>query len=641
MLRVQTLLVGIVLISSMSVLAQEKEVELDPVTVTSTLSSVTASKTGRNIVIIKGDEFSRLPVNSLDDLLRYVPGIEVQQRGPMGAQSDIVIRGGTFQQVLVVIDGVRLNDPNTGHFSSYIPIAPSEIERIEVLKGASSAIYGSDAVGGVIHIITKAFAKRGIPKQQLTLQQTSGEYGLQNFNGGGFFSNDKTAISAGFLSNNATGQLQRGTRGFFHLHTASLSASHNINNQWQIALRSSIDSRDFSAQNFYTRSAADTAREKVQTYWNQLRLAYEKQSNKLSFHFAYKAVEDNYRFNSVITPNNNKSKLFQALTVYEHNFGAATTLVGGAQIQNRQIRSNDRGNHDVKQAAGFALLQQQIGSSFHLSPALRVDWDERSGTELVPQLNLSYKLSKLQLRASAGKTIRQADFTERFNNYNKATVASQSAVGNPDLTAEYSFSYEAGADLFAGKNVKLSGSYFQREYNDLIDYVSTPYNEMPRKANLSPAGTYAFARNIADVSTKGFETDLQYVAQIGNKHSMFATLGLLWVDSKISEVQPSLYLTAYARFLTNFSLRYSAPGYSISVNGLYKNRKPQNGTAFFTELTKDYFLLNAKAEAFILTNKLSAFVQLDNIFDRKYTDVLGTIMPGRWLMGGMKLSLSK
>ncbi len=99
-------------------------------------------------------------MQSIDELLRYVPGVEVQSRGPMGTQADFTIRGGTFQQVLVILDGIRLNDPLTGHFSSYIPISPAEIDRIEVLKGASSAIYGTEAVGGVIHIISKTFATK-------------------------------------------------------------------------------------------------------------------------------------------------------------------------------------------------------------------------------------------------------------------------------------------------------------------------------------------------------------------------------------------------------------------------------------------------------------------------------------------------
>ena len=127
--------------------AQENIIELEPAVITANLDLQKQKETGRNIFVIKGEAFSRLPVHSLDELLRYLPGIEVQQRGPQGSQSDIVIRGGTFQQVLVIIDGVKLNDPLTGHFTSYIPIHPAEIDRIEILKGAASAIYGSDAAG--------------------------------------------------------------------------------------------------------------------------------------------------------------------------------------------------------------------------------------------------------------------------------------------------------------------------------------------------------------------------------------------------------------------------------------------------------------------------------------------------------------
>src|SRR3569833_374875 len=163
---IATGLSGFILLSNLNLAAQENSQQhfndrtesnisdLDPVTITASLTPEKISKTGRNLFIIKGEQFYNLPVNSIDELLRYLPGIEVQARGPMGSQSDFVLRGGTFQQVLVILDGVRLNDPNSGHFTSYIPIVPAEIDRIEILKGASSSIYGSEAVGGVIHIIT-------------------------------------------------------------------------------------------------------------------------------------------------------------------------------------------------------------------------------------------------------------------------------------------------------------------------------------------------------------------------------------------------------------------------------------------------------------------------------------------------------
>jgi iron complex outermembrane receptor protein len=167
--------------------AHAQEIELDPITVTATLSQKRASETGRNITILKGERIKNLPVHSLDELLRYVPGVEIQARGPMGSQSDIVLRGSTFQQVLIILDGMRLNDPITGHFNSYIPIAPSEIERIEILKGASSAIHGADAVGGVINIITKSFAaKQNKENTNISAGISAGEYGFLNADAGFF-----------------------------------------------------------------------------------------------------------------------------------------------------------------------------------------------------------------------------------------------------------------------------------------------------------------------------------------------------------------------------------------------------------------------------------------------------------------------
>src|SRR5690606_4048834 len=155
--------------------------ELDPVTVSASISPVPVSRTGRNVTVVSGESYSVLPVMSVDEFIKYLPGIEVQVRGPGGSQADNVLRGGTLKQVLVILDGIRINDPNTGHFSAYIPVTPSEIDRIEILKGASSALYGSDAVGGVVHIITKAFAaQQNSEIQTLSVGMKIGEYGLRN-----------------------------------------------------------------------------------------------------------------------------------------------------------------------------------------------------------------------------------------------------------------------------------------------------------------------------------------------------------------------------------------------------------------------------------------------------------------------------
>jgi iron complex outermembrane receptor protein len=621
--------------------AQDKEIDLDPVTVTSSLSPLNASKTGRNIFVIKGDRFNTLPVNSIDELLRYLPGMEVQARGPMGAQSDIVMRGGTFQQVLVILDGIRLNDPITGHFNSYIPIAPAEIDRIEVMKGASSAIYGSEAVGGVIHIITKTFAakaKNGAKQKTAAAQITGGQHNLMNAQGGGFISNGKTSVGGAFLTNNADGQQQRGTKGYFNLNTASVSLSHFFNDNLRIAFRSGYDDRKFSAQNFYTTFASDTAKERVKSNWNHLNLTYQKQNNRFSVDAGLKTADDKYAFNSIAAPNLNKSKLWQVLIKNEHRFNSKTIINTGVQFINRNISSNDRGKHNESQVAGFALLNYNAVSGFNVSPALRVDWNEQRGTELVPQIALSYKIAKLQLRGSAGKTIRDADFTERYNNYNKVLVTS-GRIGNPDLLAESSFSYEAGADFFANKNLKISSTFFQRFHKKLIDYVTTPYAQMPRKQNLSPTGTYALAKNIAEVAFIGVETDIQYSHSFNEKNSLWGSIGAVWTDASNSEGASAFYLSSFAKFLTNFNLVFTTPRFNISTNGIYKQREPQTATAIKANLSSNYFVLNSKAEVMIVKNKLGIFTQVDNIFDKSYSDLLGAQMPGRWLMFGAKFTL--
>ena len=633
--------------STFAIKAQEQEIELDPITVTSSLQQVKSSRSGRNIVVIKGEQLVNTPVHSVDDLLRYVPGVEVQARGPMGAQSDFVIRGGTFQQVLVILDGNRINDPNTGHFSSYIPIAPAEIDRIEIVKGGSSAIYGSDAVGGVIHIITKTFAAKNKPAvKEFNSQVVVGEYELSNINAGGFFNNNKTAIGGGILSNNTAGQPQRGTRGFVHMNSASLSLNQQVGSNWQIGARSAYDKRDFSAQNFYTVLKMDTASEKVKTFWNSLRVAYQKENNSFSFDAGYRSTTDVFFFTPRTLPNESRSRLFQWLGVYEHRFSDRSIVSTGAQYQTRNIKSNDRGNHGVDQAAAFVTLNQQVTPAFIVNPALRIDWHELGGTELVPQLSLSYRLHTLQLRANGGKTIRYADFTEQYNNYNKPPyVRSGNRIGNPALEAETSFSYEGGLDWFATNGVKLSATYFSRDYDKLIDYVLTPYSDMPRQDNLMPGGTFYLAKNIAAVTTRGAEADLLFQKKFGNRHSLLTNVGYVYLKSGSDNNTRSLYVSSHARHLANFTIRYATPLFAISTNGIYKKRSTQeqkeSASLIAAELTPSYFVMNVRCEVLLMENLVSVFGQVDNVFDRQYSDLLGATMPGRWIMGGIRISLTK
>ncbi|QNA43037.1 TonB-dependent receptor plug domain-containing protein [Lacibacter sediminis] len=620
--------------------AQQKEIELDPITVTASLTPVSASKTGRNILIIKGDVLQKLPVQSIDELLRYVPGVEVQSRGPMGAQADFTIRGGTFQQVLVILDGIRLNDPLTGHFSSYIPISPAEIDRIEVLKGASSAIYGTEAVGGVIHIISKTFAaKKNTNGHKINAQLTAGDFGLFNAQAGAFIHQKNTTASVGVITNNTKGQQLRGTKGYFNLTTISASVKQALSENTSVAYRFGYDDRDFNAQNFYTTFLSDTATESVISRWHHLKFMHKKNKHSFSFDAGYKEANDVYRFRKAVSANVNNSSLFQALALHDYKINDNSTITSGVQFISRKIVSNDRGNHEVSNAGAFVVLNQKIGKALQLNPALRVDWNERAGWELIPQLNASYRYESFLFRGSVGRTTRDADFTERFNNYQRSPVPSGQRIGNPDLISEASLSYEVGADYYLNSSLKISTTWFERFQQNLIDYVFTSYANMPRQVNLVPGGNYFLANNIDKVNTTGIETDVQYTHEFSDKHSLSGGLGFVWMRSRSSDTIPSLYVSNHARELINFNVMYRYKKIAVSTNGLFKARRPQSIAAPFVPISANYFILNTRVDLFLLKDKLGVFVQADNIFNRRYSDLLGSIMPTRWVMGGIKVNL--
>lgn len=625
--------------SALLVTAQQDSLELENVILTANQSLQQQKESGRNVFTIKGESMTLLPVHSIDELLRYLPGIEVQQRGPQGAQSDITIRGGTFQQVLVIIDGVKLNDPLTGHFSNYIPINPAEIDRIEILKGAASAIYGSEAVGGVVHIITKTFTSHTTPPKRIIKGRVvAGEYRLLNADAYGRWSDKATIISGGITTNNAKGQPLRGTTGFFHLTTANIAFYQQLKKNWTLRLRTAVDSRKFNAQNFYTTFASDTSDEKVNSWWSHLNLNKKTRKGSLNFDAAYKKLRDQYWFRPSAIPNDNKTNLFTTQLYYTSALSKNHHYTTGAQLHRKQISSNDRGNHQLWHGAAYAILRHQLNNNFYLNESIRLDWDESYGVVFVPQINMAWSPSKLTLRAAAGKSIRDADFTERYNNYNKILVTS-GRIGNPDLAAEYSWNIEIGADYHASPNLKISSTLFYRNHTNLIDWANTSYADMPRKENLSPTGSYALAKNVENVKTSGAELDLVYSKKISERTNLLATLGFTWLRSENKDSIPSFYISSHAKYLVNFSTAYTVKSFLFSLTGLYKNRNEQKAAAITAAITPSYFILNAKIGYQLPGKSGRLFVQADNLFDTQYSDLLGSQMPGRWLSGGFEIAL--
>jgi len=628
------LLAGLLCSLSISVLAQNTQ--LSDVVVTASMLPQQEKETGRNIVSIKGSSLQNLPISSIDELLKYLPGIETQQRGPAGTQSNIIIRGGTFQQVLVIIDGIRINDPLTGHFNSYIPLHPEDINRIEIIKGAASAIYGSDAIGGVVNIITNGLQQKN--NHKLSVGSKWGSYNSRSNNFWWGVQKEKWKLSVSSQQNKADGENLRGTSGYYNNSFYAANFNYAFASNWKLHILYANDSRDFNAQNFYTTFKSDTASEIVKSNWTQMGLSKQYTHKIVKFDVAYKNLSDRFRFNPAGSFNENKTSLFVAQGSVQFTRNTNHQIVTGAQWIHKKIRSNDRGNHDLAHGAAFLIATHKLPKNIFINESLRIDWDQNYGWIIIPQINGSWVNGNLTTRASIGKGVRDADFTERYNNYNKSIVTSGS-IGNPYLQAEKSWSYELGADYRMGPNFKWGATLFMRDQNNLIDWTPTPYPMMPRQSNLVINGSYSLATNVSSVKTKGIETDLTYNKKWGEDYELNLSTGLVWLSSTSPNKTPSFYISSHARFLWNEQIIFRARKLQLSINSVYKIRNAQTASAINAALSPNYFLVNSKCAYLFNKRKGNVFLEVTNLTNTAYSDLLGAIMPSRWIAAGFQLTL--
>ncbi|MBC8124484.1 MAG: TonB-dependent receptor, partial [Candidatus Kapabacteria bacterium] len=126
-----------------------------PIVVTAARIPLELTSVARTVDVLQSTDLLRLPARSIQDALVFVPGVDLRSRGPYGAQSDVSIRGGSYEQTTVLLNGMRLTDPQTGHHQLNLPLAPLDIDRIEIVKGGASRLFGPGAMDGVVNIVTR------------------------------------------------------------------------------------------------------------------------------------------------------------------------------------------------------------------------------------------------------------------------------------------------------------------------------------------------------------------------------------------------------------------------------------------------------------------------------------------------------
>jgi iron complex outermembrane receptor protein len=441
------------------------EVKLDSISVTASRISSSVSESGKNVSVITQDDIQKMPVTSVDDLLRSLPGVNINSRQGFGVQADVGIRGSTFSQVLFMLDNVPLNDPLTAHFNTNIPVSLSEIGQIELVRGPASASYGADAVGGVVHIKTRSYLRSQIEAGENLQTNVFADIGAGQHNlltgDLGFDLNKKrwrfsTSVrhvsSDGETLDNpgfATGVSDQETyNNYFEMTSYTASLSYRLSDYLTLYTRGGFDDRDFSARYFYTRNEFDQSEEQINSRWGLGALTFEKDAHRSEFNLSYRNVDDTFDFWPGTLPANEHTtdQLFLNLSHQYELTGASVSnrfnyirLMAGGQYLDKQIESTDRGDHHTDMGGIYAIGTFSWVNGLNVTASARLQFDSIASTEFLPQLSASYSVGDITFRSSAGRAIRVGDFTERYISSQIPNLTPGRNIGNPDLQPERSW----------------------------------------------------------------------------------------------------------------------------------------------------------------------------------------------------------
>lgn len=435
------------------------------VVVTGVFQPVSLDEIDRSVSVLPARDMNLL-LGSLADLLRLDPSLDLQSRVPDGVESDLSIRGSTFGQTLVLLDGQRLNDVQTGHHDMDIPVPLDSIDRVEVLRGSGSALYGSDASGGVINVITTppedqemrlrlSAGNDGINQQRISLAGASG--GLS----------EQVAAARDFSSG------FRPDRDYRNLQLAS--TTRLLTSLGASALTLAYMDRPFGADQFY---GPYPSWEDTKTWWLGYRQALGK---KTRFDFAWRRHSDLFvlvRDNPALYTNHHHDQDFQTSLRRTDRPAANATFSYGIDAIHESIVSNNLGIHARSRGAAFAAADFRALKRFSLSIAVREEVYRNFSAELSPSIAGGAWLTRqLKLRASASRAFRVPTYTDLY-------YSDPASQGNPHLLPERAWTYEAGLDWSPCARVRAGVTVFERRERNGIDYYQAAPNAVWRALNI-------------------------------------------------------------------------------------------------------------------------------------------------------------
>ena len=575
--------------------------QLDEVVLLSSRIDLPLQLNSRSIQILNSETLMSMGVVSVAEALQQFSGIDIRQRGIRGMQADLYIRGGSFDQTLLLIDGIKLDDAQTGHHTlNFLP--PLElVERIEILKGPAARIFGQNAFTGAINIVTKkADAEAG----RIGLQ--AGSFGQLNTSITYENSNQKTNLIAQYTRASSEGYRFNTD---FKNHTIFLKSGLFQQSSLPLDLIVFFSGRKFGANGFYASPEAKDQYEETEAGLFALQTKLYKGNWLLKPRLYWRRGQDHYLYIRTRPEVYENWHLTHKVGMsFDASYTSGLGVTGmGLDLSRVSISSTNLG--DRERGLVTLFLEQQftfLNGAIDLTPGIALNAYTDFGIFAYPGVDLGFVLSpKWRLYGNLGTTYRIPTYTDLY-------YSDRTTLGNPNLKPEEAFSKEVGL-RYTGEGFQIYTAYFNRKAKNLIDYVKFNESDLWQ------------ATNLRELITTGGEMELSYRFRL-RKQNQNIRLGYTYLIDDLIEQEVlnsrysinSLKHHFTASYLTNLSKRAQ-----VFLGFKYAQR------ATFSPYTVVDASFNWEYRA------LKFNVALNNLLDTVYSETNLVPMPGRnILLGG-------
>lgn len=583
---------------------------IDDVVIAQNRLSAPLSENARNIQVIDREEINNIPATNIPELLQYMGAVDIRRRGVNGVQSDVGLRGSTFNQVLVLINGVRMSDPQTGHHMMNLPVALEDVERIEVIKGPAARIYGMNAMAGAINIITKV-------QETEELKVTAGA----NLSAFETFGLNLTASLNNKVIDQSISLSRQGSEGYryntdYNINTAFYQANIHTGALMPVSIQAGFTEREFGANGFYANEAFVDQYEEVRTGFISASTTLISGDFVIKPRVSWRTNKDDYVFlrnNPSVFMNNHRSNSY--IGELHASYTSKVGITGfGLDYAKETLVSNNLGERERDILGLFfehrvKFLDDNLGITAGFYGNKVTDYDFK----VYPGVDAYYKINpKFNLFASA-------NWSDRIPTYTNLYYSSRTEQGNENLIAESASAYEAGLK-YNNSALNITMSVFLRNNSNLIDWYKDSTNQEKWQI-----------RNFNEVKMSGVDlnTTIDVAQTLGIDHNIKANINYTYINAEVidnAEIAVSRYAldNLSQQLLLGLQFDILKDKVNLNTNMRYLER----------ESLENYSLLDMRLN--FTDSNFAAFISVNNVMDQEYRETNLVPMPGRWFGVGVR-----